>query len=219
MLTVLASCQKEDDTLLPAQDFSQFNTFDKLSIASGFETTVQQGATRQVLVSVPAVDKDNLRVEQVNGTLNIQIVNKRSERGGKITIVMPTLVGGTFSGGTVATLSGFTATTLPLTGSGGSIITYQGTAKTLTVGLSGGSITTVRGTIETLTLDLSGGSKFNGYEVPATTVTATLTGGSQARVAASQTLNVTASGGSQLFYRGTPTITQNLSGGSTITKQ
>jgi hypothetical protein len=200
LLTGVAGCKKNDETLGPVQDFSSFNTFDKLRIGSGFRTTVRQGTTRQVLVAAPAADQANLKVDQTAGTLTIQIDNKSSQTSGTVEITMPTLAGVDFSGGVAATITGFQAATLPITMTGGSTLTPTGSA-------------------QALTLTLSGGSMYSGYDFPVSAATVNLSGGSEARVAASQTLSVTASGGSKLFYKGIPTLTQNLSGGSTITKE
>lgn len=200
ILTLMAGCKKDDDTLSPAQDFSSLNNFDKLRIGSGFRTTVRQGTTRQVLVAVPSSDQSNLNVTQSNGTLVVEIQNKSSQTAGTVDITMPSLAGVDFSGGVAATITGFSPASLLITQLGGSSVNLTGS-------------------VQTLTLTLSGGSTFNGYNFPATDAVVALSGGSEARVAASRTLNVTASGGSKLFYQGTPTLTQNLSGGSTVTKQ
>lgn len=201
MLLFFVSCRTTDETLTPVKDFSQFNTFTNVRIGSGFRTTIRQGTARQVLISVPSVDENNLSVTQPGNTLVVEIRNKASKSAiGTVDITMPTLTGADFSGGVAATLSGFTAGTLPISQSGGSSVTLNGT-------------------VQTLMLTLTGGSRFEGYGAPATDVTVGLSGGSEARVAASGTLTVTASGGSRLFYKGTPQLNQSLSGGSTVTKE
>lgn len=200
MLVLMVGCKKDADTLAPIQDFSSLNNFDKLRTGSGFRTTVRQGTTRQVLIAAPSSDQFNLNVTQSNGTLIVEIGNKSSQIAGTVDITMPSLAGVDFSGGVDATITGFSPASLPVT-------------------LSGGGTVDLTGSVQTLTLTLSGGSRFNGYNSPAIDAAVTLSGGSEARVAASKTLNVTASGGSKLFYKGTATLTQNLAGGSTVTKE
>ncbi|WP_041258141.1 GIN domain-containing protein [Fibrella aestuarina] len=198
---LLASCSATDETLTPVKDFSQFNTFTNVQIGSGFRTTIRQGTARQVLISVPSVDERTLSVTQSSNTLVVEIRNKASKSAiGTVDITMPTLTGADFSGGVAATIAGFTTGTLPISQSGGSSVTLSST-------------------VQKLLLTLTGGSRFEGYSTPVTDATVALSGGSEARVAASGTLTITASGGSRLYYKGTPQLNQNLSGGSTVTSE
>ncbi|WP_375445834.1 GIN domain-containing protein [uncultured Fibrella sp.] len=190
-----------DNTLLPAQDYSQFSDFDKISIANGFGVTVRQGATRQVSVSTTAANQSKLQVSQLNGTLTVQIDNKATNGpSGMVDITMPSLTGINFSGGVSATITGFTQ-------------------PSLVASFSGGSTVTLTGSVGQLTASLTGGSTVNAYSFPASDAVINLAGGSEARIAASQNLNVTASGGSKVYYRGTPTLVQNLTGASTVSKE
>lgn len=206
VLAIVASttgCNNEatDNTLLPVQDYSRFSDFDKLSIGSGFTVTVRQGTTRQVGISTTAANQSKLQVSQTNGTLTVEINNKTNDGlSGTVDITMPSLTGISFSGGISAMINGFTQSSLVASFSGGSDVTFTGS-------------------VGQLTASLAGGSTVNAYSFPATAAVLNLTGGSEARIAASQNLTITASGGSKVYYKGTPALVQTLTGGSTVIKE
>jgi hypothetical protein len=131
---------------------------------------------------------------------------------------MPSIVELDLSGGSRATLDGFTSSSnFSANLSGGSGIVGNLIATDIEANLSGGSQITLSGSADSVDVNSSGGSQINLEDFPVIDVDIHISGGGRATVNLSGTLDANMSGGSQLYYVGTPAMGDiDLSGGSQI---
>lgn len=235
-LTVFAalvtSCNRED--VGPMQEGEQtfaLTGFDRVEMGSGFDVTVQPGATFSVIAKGDQRNLDDLDVVVRNGALSAEYRTQRNRKfATAFTITMPTLRSAKFSSGVHSTVKGFAnAANLAIELNGGAHGTFEVLAKQTDVVVSGGSkldlktpqITTnddtVTGRIDQLTVDASGGSTVQAFNYGAAAVNAKASGASHAEITATQSLVADASGASKIRYRGNPAqVNQNSSGASKI---
>jgi hypothetical protein len=135
-------------------------------------------------------------------------------------LTMPDLYEIRLSGGSQASLSGFSSSHHLSVGlSGGSIVTGDITAADAYLDLSGGSQVNLQGMAEDLDINGSGGSQFELEAFSVNDADVNLSGGGGATINVSETLDVNLSGGSHVTYIGDPTLGDiDLSGDSTISK-
>ncbi len=175
-----------------------------IDVSSGFRVQI----TRADAFSVRITADDNVlpyvQVTKNGETLSIGLTPGTSIQTTtlKAEITMPDLSELRFSGGVTGTATGFESShDFRTEMSGGSKLMAEGKAANLVVSCSGGS-----------ELDLS--------DFPVSNADVDLSGGSQATINLSGTLNANISGGSRLFYLGNPTLGNiNTSGGSSIARK
>jgi hypothetical protein len=102
---------------------------------------------------------------------------------------------------------------------GGEVQAHQVSVKRLRANVSGGGALVLDGSAEQVKLAMSGGSRCKAEKLQARSVQIQATGGSTARLAASERLDGVASGGSVVQVRGNPETRLVTSGGSTVEKQ
>jgi len=136
-------------------------------------------------------------------------------------ITMPSLVLLNLSGGSRATLNGFSSSdNFTANISGGSRLSGNLVAADIYANPSGGSQINLSGSASILLATITGGSQLNLEGFPVGNVGINLDGGSTATVNMSGTLDANLSGGSRLYYIGEPTLGEiNMSGGSSINKK
>lgn len=101
--------------------------------------------------------------------------------------------------------------------SGGAVMESLLNVINLDLYLSGGSELMLSGQCERINMESTGGSELEAEELDSRYANLTLSGGSEAELAVSDSLWVKASGGSSLRYHGEPMhVTNNSSGGSTV---
>jgi hypothetical protein len=133
---------------------------------------------------------------------------------------MPDLYEIRLSGGSQATISGFSSSHhLSVDLSGGSIVSGDITAADVYLDLSGGSQVNLQGMAEDLDINGSGGSQFELEDFSVNNADVNLSGGGRATVNVNGALDVNLSGGSHVTYIGEPTsVDANLSGDSTVSQ-
>jgi len=182
-------------------DFSDFTTVD---VGGGFRVEITQSSSYSIRITADNNTFDYIDVFKTDNSLNIGLKGGYSYRGVtlKAEITMPDLYAVTLSGGTQGAAKEFTST------------------HEFNLVLSGGSSLELEGATSNLNLVATGGSRSDLSEFPVHNVNVVLSGGSQAIINLSGTLDADLSGGSQLQYIGTPTLGDiSTSGGSTITKK
>lgn len=186
---------------------------------------------------------EHINVTSVNGTLNVSVSGAPLTRVTvlKLEIYMPAVTGIDFSGGANGALSGFPMQTRVsiMLSDGSSLNVTQAVVGSFSASLSNGSV--LRGYITcgggvpsnfmlsggssinlsgiggNITLDASGGSSLDLLGMATNDVTATMSGGSSAKVNMDGMLNANLSGGSSLRYAGSPTMGSIvLTGGSSV---
>jgi hypothetical protein len=199
-----------------------FADFTKIDMGNGFKITLLQSSAFSISARGDVRNLNDLYVRVENGVLKADYRPYTGTRRYKteFTIVMPTLEGVTFSGGVTATITGFSGANLTYFRlSGGSVGNANLQTNEASIDLSGGSRLTLSGNATQISGELSGGSVLESFALLVTHCNLSLSGGSQAKLNVSNTLNITASGGSTARYMGTPTIVSNLSGGSQLIKE
>ncbi|MCC6454747.1 MAG: DUF2807 domain-containing protein [Caldilineaceae bacterium] len=124
----------------------------------------------------------------------------------------------TFSGGSRGMIGTLEAETGALETSGGSELRIESlTADSLDTEASGGGGVTIRaGTATKQEVTASGGAHYRAAGLESEVARLEVSGGSEAAVWVTESLDVGASGGSSVEYTGNPTIDQEASGGSSI---
>ena len=199
--------------------------FDKVDASQGFQVDVSQGDTFRVVIRVDDNIVEHLEVAKKGDTLRIGLKRNRSYRLKNVTleaeVTMPTLVGLDLSGGSHATLTGFTSTEdFNVDLSGGGRLRGDLEAGDVSFDLSGGSQMTLSGSAQDLKLDASGGGQIDLSAFSVVDANVEMSGGGRATVNASGRLDVDASGGSHVTYVGSPTLGNiDTSGGSSVERE
>ncbi len=136
----------------------------------------------------------------------------------QVYVTMPTISAVEVSGGGAMTAGTIQSDTFQLTLSGGSHADVDELQVTeLRADLSGGAhATIVGGTVTTQLVDASGGSHYLAADLQSEQANLDISGGSEARIWARESLVVDASGGSDVAYYGRPDVDQDISGGSDL---
>jgi len=199
-----------------------FSDFTSVVARSGFQLELVQSSTFSVEVTADDNVMDYINVDISGNTLSIAPQWNRSLRSATLRakITMPDLYEITLSGGSHASISGFSSSHHLSVGlSGGSIVTGNITAGDAYLGLSGGSQVNLQGMGEDLDVNGSGGSQLELGAFPVNNADINLSGGGRATINVNGTLDANLSGGSHVTYIGEPTLGDiDLSGDSTISK-
>jgi hypothetical protein len=99
---------------------------------------------------------------------------------------------------------------------GGDVQAHNVSVKKLKAEVSGGGALILDGSADDVKLSMSGGSRCKGEKLQARVVRIRASGGSTARLAASESVNGSASGGSVIHVRGNPQTHVSSTGGSTV---
>ncbi len=180
-----------------------FANFTAVSISDGFKFTITQSDSYGVSVTIDNNLVNYVQFTQAGNTLSVGLSPNYSYQSysAKVDITMPDLSQVSISGGSTGMATGFSS------------------SHDCLVSASGGSTMTMSGSAGSLSIEASGGSQLNlgGFQV--TNVYVDISGGSEATVSVSGSLDGVASGGSQVFYLGNPTsVNVSTSGGSAVSK-
>jgi hypothetical protein len=220
------------------------NDFSRVEAGNGFEVSVTAGTPASVKVTIDDNIEQYLDVGVKDGTLHVELEDLNAYSGvtRRAVVVLPNLEALELNGSSQAQVRGFTdpeqAVEFALSGasevdleditagdvtvslSGASRATGGITMGPAHVALSGGSKATLSGAAGRLSIDASGGSSADLARLPAESVDAQLSGGSEAVVTTSGRLDADLSGGSDLSYGGSPRLGAiDTSGGSDLHEQ
>jgi len=198
-----------------------FSGFTGIEASHGFKVEITQSDSYKV--SITADDNlfdDHLRVSKSGDTLKIGLKspNIYTSVTVKAKITMPDLHELGLSGGSIASVTGFSSThDFSAKLSGGSQISGDITAGDTKFDLSGGSRVNLKGAADDLDVQCSGGSQLDLGNFTVDNADIKLSGGGKATINVDGTLSVSLSGGSKVLYIGKPTMGDiDMSGGSTI---
>ena len=178
--------------------------FTSVTVSSGFRFTITYSSSYSVNVTTDDNLLSYLQVTRTGDSLSVGLKPGYAYLSAtpKVAISMPDITRLDLSGGSSGTMNGF-------------VMSHD-----FAVTASGGSGVTVSGEGRSLTLEASGGSHLDLTNFSVTNANVDLSGGSQATVHLSGTLDANLSGGSQLYYLGSGTVGNvNLSGGSIVSKR
>lgn len=214
--------------------------FTRVSVDSGFDVTVTRGGAFAVSVTADDNVVEHLRVSVEGDTLHIGLEPNRAYRDTTLTatVTMPSLAGLEASGASKAAASGFASgDPLGLQVSGASRLALKGVragevtvevsgAGDLTGGLeaealggdvSGTGTVSLQGAAAKLQIGASGAGNLELGGMTAQDADLELSGGADAVVRVTGTLDVSASGGATLVYSGSPTLGRmEVSGGAEV---
>ncbi|MCU0446851.1 MAG: DUF2807 domain-containing protein [Microscillaceae bacterium] len=214
-----SACQKFDYG--PIQEEIKTYTlagFDKVDIDSESNVKITQGANFSIIVRGDYRNLAELDLRVINGTLKSSYTIYRPRKhSNSYEIVMPTLKGVHFSGMTEGQASGFLAVDkFDAKLSGESNMSADMETDVLTMDISGRSNLYWKGKSKTIAAIVSGDSRINTYDSNSEDVKIAVSGGSEAKIYASKTLQANASGRSRVRYRGNPIVDSNVSGDSSV---
>lgn len=198
--------------------------FTSIIASHGFMVEITQSDSYKV--SITADDNlfdDYIRVSKSGDTLKIGLKppNIYTSVTIKAKITMPNLYELSLSGGSIASITGFSSTHDFSTNlSGGSHTSGDISAGDAEFNLSGGSQVSLKGAANDLDVRGSGGSQLDLANFSVDNADIKLSGGGKATVNLDGKLSVYLSGGSKVLYIGEPTMGDiSLSGGSTVNRK
>ncbi len=199
------------------------DAFTNISVASGIDLYLRQGAEVNVEVECKKDDIHRLKTVVEGNTLKIYMKGSgrwswSKSTNPKVYVTFEELIGITASGGSdVYGQNSFLTQALKVNSSGGSDLYLDVTVTSLKLSSSGGSDIKIKGSAEQLVANASSGSDINAKELKAQKVKITSSGGSDAIVWAVKEIVADASGGSDITYYGEPEVKQlNESGAGDI---
>jgi hypothetical protein len=194
--------------------------FVQVRASHGFNVDIRRGEEYQVTIRVDDNLVPYLVVEKQGNALRIGLEPNNSYLNTTLQaeVTMPTLTGVEASGGSDVRVAGFGSTErLNVNISGGGSLRGDIDAGAADFELSGGSEMQLSGSGRDLRLEVSGGGNADLANFTVRDVDANLSGGSQATVNASGTIDAVASGGARLFYLDSPTLGNiETSGGAAV---
>ena len=200
-----------------------FSDFTEVEAANGFQVELSQSNSYSIEITTDDNVQQYLDVSRSDNTLRIKLTGYRSYRSItlKAKVNMPDLHGISLSGGSQAEVAGFNLSHgFSAALSGGSGLEGNITTGEAEFDLSGGSRVTLAGSAKDLVINSSGGSKVVLESFPVGNADINISGGGNATINVSGTMDINLSGGSKVIYTGKPRIGDvNLSGGSTFRKR
>ena len=186
-----------------------FSDFSRIEAHSGFELEVTRADSFSIEITADDNVHEYIAVEKSGDTLDIRLRGTRFYHSVTIRaeITLPDLYYLELTGGSRADITGFiSGHDFEVNMSGGSRLNGDISAGDVEFELSGGSQVELEGTGDDLAIDASGGSQLDLEEFPIANADINMSGGSQATINISGTLDADLSGGSRIYYVGTPTL-------------
>jgi Putative auto-transporter adhesin, head GIN domain len=223
LVLFLFSCRKETDNSPVIEKVINVTGFNRIYAGERFNLIVTKGNNFSVKVKGPTNSVNDIDWNVANNILDIQYNHYESNRP-KVDVIisLPVLIQLNLSGAGTGTVNGFQDVTNIVRTflSGASKCTLNGTGVNTQFDISGASELTVNGATASLYGEISGAGKLNAYDLTATEVDITASGGSEARVKVVQILFAEATGGSRIYYKGNPVVkTIQTSGGGQVIQQ
>jgi len=208
----------------------EYTGFTGINVQNGLEVDLTQSDSYSVKVTADDNIMEYIEISAPWQGYTLEIKAKANtvfhNATALVEIEMPELNNVELSGGSSANITGFTSTGgMSVYLSGGSQIGTFITPGSITVanidfGLSGGSQVRLSGSAGNMTVDCSGGSQIDLESFSVNNADVNVSGGSQATVNVSGTLDANLSGGSILYYVGSPSMGDiEVTGDSDIIKK
>jgi hypothetical protein len=221
LLVLVAGCSRTTGSgRLVTREVDTAGGFDRIQVASGFQVDVTMGQRDAATVEVDDNLADRLDVGVAGGTLRLGLKPGTSVDGAtlraRVTARRLGRIGA--SGAAAVTVTGeLPGPDLDVGLSGASSLDAAVRLEQAELGASGASELRLRGSAGIVSATASGASQLALDELEAALATVELSGASQARVWATESISATASGASQLRFKGSPRFERrSASGGSSI---
>ncbi len=190
--------------------------FDRVEADEALIITVQSSPFYSVYAEGDRRNLDDLVVVKLGNTLRLGFSSaKRRDHPTYLTIQLPALGNLLLSGASNAIASGFQSD-MDITLSGGSVGQFDLQCASVKVIISGASRATFTGKATAFNGNVSGMSSLHAADLFAHQVDISVSGLSEARVWANETLKANASGSSVVFYKGSPSVTATVADGSDV---
>lgn len=201
----------------------QIDDLPSVSVCCGFHVTLSEGQES----SVTLTGDDNIleRIVVRSSAADNKIFIRPDETGlifrptqpVEVEVVLSDVRGIEGSGGIELDAAPIETTELNADFGGGARADFEDIqAETFDLVASGGGEITARGEVDRQEVQLSGGSRYRAAGLVSSEADLRLSGGSEARIRVSDSLQVDASGGSEVRYSGDPSVSENVSGGSSV---
>lgn len=203
------------------------NNFDKVSVSSGIDLILTQGATESAKVVGDKELVDKLVIETDGGKLNIRFRENngwsgmfRNNSSIKVYLNIKRLNELSASGGSDINAQNTIKTDrLTLATSGGSDVELSVICKDISIKASGGSDLDLKGSATNMNLDISGGSDVDAGAFKVEYAKVHASGGSDAEIHVNKALEANASGGSDVRFGGNASYKETSSSKSGSVKR
>lgn len=217
----LSSCNEEDPG--PRQQDSRTYSvvdFDRLEISAGIVVTVRQANNFNILAEGDRRNLDDLQIYKSGDVLVARFSSHKDRQYTTyVTITMPALQSFDFSGAVDAQIENFDdAARMDASLSGASLVQLDMNITELYFNLSGASQLRLHGEGQKIEGTISGASLLSAFDYPVREAKLIISGASNGKVTASQTINASVSGASVLLYRGSPQLNVESTGSSVVRK-
>ncbi|MCY1514576.1 putative auto-transporter adhesin, head GIN domain [compost metagenome] len=186
--------------------------FDGISVGSGIDLYLTQGAEESLTIKAGKNVIDNVVVEQKGGDINIRYKTKINwsilmDEQIKVYVSYKNLERLAASGGSdVYTQNPMKVNVLDLSASGGADVKLTLNCKNLSLSASGGADIYLKGNGENLSLSASGGADINAFGYVVNYAKVAVSGGADADIYVNKGLDAAASGGGDVNYKGTAVL-------------
>lgn len=195
------------------------SNFNKLDIGGAFKVYLSQGDQEKLVLEADQEELKDIVTEVTGGKLKIYTKSDWSTRFHEMTIwlTFKELESIDFSGAVEVTGEGtlnFSDLDMDISGAAELQLTMK--ANKLDAEFSGASEVDFSGNIKTGHIELSGASDFDSQNLEFVDLSIEVSGASEAKVWATNTLDIDASGASTIRYKGSPKVSIDESGASSV---
>lgn len=197
----------------------QVSSFTKLEIGGAFKVYLSQGDQEKLVIEADDDEIGEIITEVIGNKLKISTKSGWGNRFHEMTIYLTfkDLEYIDFSGAVdVVSKEPLSFNDLTMDVSGAADLDLEFTADRFEAEYSGASEIDFRGSCKSGYIELSGASDFDASEMEFSDLKVEVSGASDARVWASETLDIDASGASSIRYKGNPKISIDESGASSV---
>ncbi len=198
----------------------QVSGFDRVSFGAHGELAITQGERESLTVQAEADVLPRIRTEVRDGTLHIELKDRRWWRNlvREITpirfeLTVRELRGFDLSGAGTVKASAIRTDTFGLGVSGAGKITFESLeADSFKLGLSGAAKCVLAGNVRTQTIGISGVGKYDGADLASREADVSVSGAGSVRISVAERLGARISGTGKIEYFGSPSVDKRVSG-------
>jgi hypothetical protein len=194
--------------------------FQALKVSNALEVILTQGEENNITITgIQTEDQDKLKTEVNDGMLSVYTKGKIIKRDNiKVLITFKHLTRIEQSGTSeITSTNPIKEDSFSISGSGATEINLAVETNSLTIDFSGASDITLSGTTDNLDAKLSGASDLKAAKLIAKNVNVDISGASDVKVYASESISGKASGASSINVKGSPTVRAIQSSGASDT--
>ncbi len=198
------------------------NTFNSLELYGSNKIIFSQGTTQEVKVIGHQNIIDELDLNVINNTLQVDFKEGCYKDDVTFEITLPTLAFVSIGGSGDVIINDFDNQTVleaVITGSGAITLNEFEGASSINIDIEGSGYFEAKNdisTLDNLDITISGSGSFDGFEMSSNNATVDISGSGNARLSVIENLDVLISGSGKVYYKGSPTISENISGSGSL---